>query len=279
MPPRNSRSSRSGRLGGQTERLDLQLQAQHVGPGLFLGRSVAQQIGRMQRRDGLDLMAANGHPGPLAAHLDDAACGLKDGLHGGSAQSHHQLGCNQFDLSVQKGQAKRHFLGRRGAIAGWTPRHGIGDIDLGAIKPDRCQHTVKQLSRLADKGFALPVLFGPRRFADQHDVGNRIAIGKHQLGRPQFQPAPVIVFQQRLQLVQGLGRCRQTACFAGISANSGGLDGTLRWCGARHCSGGRCSRRTGRWSLCKAVDRLFAHGDIHASGAIPIQHGEHFVVI
>jgi len=172
-------------------------------------------------------MVANGEAGPLAAHLDDARGGVEYCLHGRSAKRHDDPGRNQFDLPVQEGQAQGHFLRRRCAIARRPPWHRIGDIDLGSIQPDRRQHTVQQLSRFANKWLALTILFSPRRFADQHDVGVRIAIGKHELRGPQFEPAAIITAQNGLKLTKCLGRCRQTAGFGRIPAKDRRLGRTL----------------------------------------------------
>ena len=60
-------------------------------------------------------------------------------------------------------------------------RHGnhVGDVGLAAVEPDRGDHPVEQLAGTSDKRQALDVLVAAGRFADEHDAGLRITVGKH----------------------------------------------------------------------------------------------------
>ena len=83
---------------------------------------------------------------PLSAHPGDADRLVQNSaLRRHVAQRHEQLGRHQLDLADQERQAERHFVRRRRAVARRPPRHGIGDVDLGAVEPDGGEHAVEQL--------------------------------------------------------------------------------------------------------------------------------------
>jgi hypothetical protein len=94
-------------------------------------------------------------------------------------------GCTQLDLADQERLALRQFVGLGVAVAGGrhfsvlamkTWRAGAR---LAARQPERAQHVVEQLPRLADEGLALAVLLLAGRFADDHPVGLRVGRPEH----------------------------------------------------------------------------------------------------
>ncbi len=67
------------------------------------------------------------------------------------------------------------------------------------IEPDRAQHEIEQLARRADERLALPILLGPRRLADDHQVGLPVADAEHRLGAGLAQRAAAAVANFGLQ--------------------------------------------------------------------------------
>ena len=82
----------------------------------------------------------------------------------------------------------------------------------------------------------------------------------------------IVAAQDRLQLVERPSRGSQPPGFGRITAQGRDLRG------GRHNGRGGHGRPQG-WSLGEPVHRLFAHGDVHARGPIPVEQAKHFVVI
>ena len=139
---------------------------------------------------------------------------------------------------------------RRRAVAGRAPRHDIGDIDLGAVEPDRGQHLVQQLTGAADERDALPILVGPWRLADEHDFGARLAGAEDELGRGRleaatFEPQQMIAqFGERPRRGGGLPRLLLHGFGGGDEARAGAAGAAARGVGGRS---GRCLST--RWLL------------------------------
>ena len=57
-----------------------------------------------------------------------------------------------------------------------------GSLGRARDRPIGCEHAVEKLAGAADEGLALKVLIAARRFADEHDMGLRIAVGEAQIG-------------------------------------------------------------------------------------------------
>ncbi len=117
---------------------------------------------------------------------------LEQGLRRGGAEQDEKIGRDQFDLAADEGQAQRQLLRRRRAIAGRTPGHDIGDIDVCAVEADGGQHLVEQLPGAVRRKACR---CGPRRRPGPSPtimiarIGR--AIGENQLGRGVFQGAAV----------------------------------------------------------------------------------------
>jgi len=75
------------------------------------------------------------------------------------------------------------------SITGRPALEHVRDVHLITVEADPAEEFVEQLACLADEGLALLVLVEPRRLADEHQVGARIADAEDDL-RPAFgQPA------------------------------------------------------------------------------------------
>ena len=160
---------------------------------------------RMEGRQHADHARAGVIVEPAPARAHDAFASAEQGLGRGIAERHQHVRIDQLDLALDEGQADLRFLRRWCAVAGWAPGNHIGDIGFGAIEPDRADHAVQQLAGTSDEGQALDVLVAPRCFADEHDAGFRIAVGKHQPRRGCFQRAAVEALHQLAQI--GERRC------------------------------------------------------------------------
>ena len=91
------------------------------------------------------------------------------------------------------------------------------------------------MPRNADEGFADAILVGPRRLADQHHLGSRIAIGEDQIGRVLAQRMDAVErLQGRAQILKGRSGPRRLAgrvgekLFRWVAALGGG-DGSRCW--------------------------------------------------
>ena len=172
----------------------------------------AQQIGRVERRDGADGSGAGIVVEPLAAGLHDALAGRQQRLRRGIAERHQHVRIDEFDLPLDERQADLRLLRRRRAVAGRPPRNHVGDIGLAAVEPDRRDHPVQQFAGTSDERQSLDILVASRRFADEHDARLRIAVGKHQPRRGVFQRAAVEILQQRAQRLQRGRGSRRFPC-------------------------------------------------------------------
>ncbi len=148
---------------------------------------------------------------PFAAGLHDAVAGRQQRLRRGIAERHQHVRIHEFDLPLDERQADLRLLRRRRAVAGRPPGNHVGDVGLAAVEADRGDHAVEQFAGTSDERQPLDVLVAPRRFADEHDAGLRIAVGKHQPRRGVLQRAAVEFFQERAQFFQRRRRSRRLA--------------------------------------------------------------------
>src|SRR5215467_12285773 len=72
----------------------------------------AQQIGRMERRNGADFARAGMIVAPAAARSADAVRDAEQGGTGGAAEAHQDVRIGKFDLSLDEWQANLTFLRR-----------------------------------------------------------------------------------------------------------------------------------------------------------------------
>ena len=114
-------------------------------------------------------------------------------------------------MAVNERLEHRLFIKAGFAIARRAPRQDIGDVSPGAIEIDRSHHFVEQLSCPTHKGQPLQILITTRRFADEHDIGVRVAITKDQIFGREFEAATVKICECLLQFSQSggaFGPCR-----------------------------------------------------------------------
>ena len=123
-------------------------------------------------------------------------------LHRRSAEADQNVRIGELDLAADEGQADRGLLRRRRAVAGRPPRHHVGDVDLGAIEPDRLDHAVEQFAGAADERAAGNIFLMAGRLADEHHAAFRIAVGENQLRRGVAQRAAFEAFEELAQIVE-----------------------------------------------------------------------------
>ena len=93
----------------------------------------------------------------------------------------HNLRLNDFDLPHQKGRAGFALVAFRRAIARRTALNDVRDVDLFAAQAHGLDHVVEQLPGAAHERLALLIFVRARRFADEHQVGLRIADSENNL--------------------------------------------------------------------------------------------------
>ena len=117
---------------------------------------------------------------PAAAQPGDP-CGLFEKALGGDAADADEY------AGGDEGAMCRSTKGRHRAISsvdgerfpGGAPEQHVGDARRVPVASDRREHEVEQASRRADEGQPATVLLRPWRFADEHQVGVRGAVGEY----------------------------------------------------------------------------------------------------
>ena len=94
------------------------------------------------------------------------------------------LGLIGSDLPHQKWRAGLAFVALRRAVPRRPALDDVRDVDFFAPQAHGFDHVVEQLSGAADERFALLVFVGARRFADEHQLGMRIAHAEDNLLAP-----------------------------------------------------------------------------------------------
>ncbi len=156
-------------------------------------------------------------PSPARPH--NAFAQTQNLLRRDSAESEENLRAGERRMPLQKRTALRLLLLRRGAVAGRTPRHDIGDIDiLAARQADSGEHLIQEPSAAPDKGKPLRVFFRARTLADQHDPRFRHAVREDQIARRIFQAAALIGFQRDPQRLKILRRGGEAFGFVNLRA-------------------------------------------------------------
>ena len=118
----------------------------------------------------------------VPAHLGDPDRAAGQQLGREVAERADDLRLDQPHLLEQVGLAGLDLQRLRVAVAGRARLQHVGDEDLLAREPDLFQQLVQQLAGAADEGQALAVLFGPRRLADEHQLGIGVAGPEDRLG-------------------------------------------------------------------------------------------------
>ncbi len=156
----------------------------------------------MKRRQGADPPDAGVVFAPPAAELQNALRRVKQFARRGAAEEHQEIGVGQFDLALDERPADGGLLRRRASVSRRTPRHDVGDVDVGAAEADRGEHPVEQLPGPPDEGQPLDILVPPGPFADKHDPTFRVAVGEDKLRRGEAEVAPLEAIEGGAQLVE-----------------------------------------------------------------------------
>ena len=119
------------------------------------------------------------------------------------AQSGDDLGLDELDLAKQMALAGLDLVGHGIAVARRAAFQDIGHEDQVPTEPDPGEELVEELPRLADERKALLVLVEARCFADEHQVGVRVAVSEDDL-RPAFR-------ETAARAAGDLGRVRRLA--------------------------------------------------------------------
>ena len=157
----------------------------------LLHRRRAQRRRRVQERQQEDGAAAELVHLRRAAHLGDPGRVAAEQLGGEVAERADDPRLDQPHLLEQVGPAGLDLQRLRVAVAGRAGLQHVGDEDLLAREPDLFQQLVQQLPGAADEGQPLAVLFGPRRLADEHQLGVGVAGPEDRLGAGLVQGALV----------------------------------------------------------------------------------------
>ncbi len=244
--PGSGGESGHGRSGGLAEeaaltggdgQTDLFHDGEHVFPDASFveGRLGAEEVGGMER----------GHEGnaveiePFPADLGDEAGGMAEQtLDGGGAEGDEYRRSDDIDLSLEVGQAGCHFSVGGFPIAGdlaWgigTAFEDVGDVDLIPTEFHGGEDAGEEFPGGTDEGFAEVILVGAGGFADEQDLGLRIAGSEHD------------VFPGGGQCgASGAGECAGLEGGEGSDAlvRSEGWSGEQGWVWRRRQGGGFCA--------------------------------------
>jgi hypothetical protein len=151
----------------------------HIFPdpsSIFL-RIIAQQIGGVIGRHEL-------YRGPAdariilvepASQLAYRLRGVQQRPGGVSAQSNDNLGLDDFNLPLEKGQAAYNLFGAGVAIVRRAALQDVADEDIASPEPTGSDDFVQELTRPADKRTSLCVFIGAGSLSDEHNARVGIA--------------------------------------------------------------------------------------------------------
>src|SRR5215469_5156556 len=114
-------------------------------------------------------------------------------LCGRGTERHDGLRLDGADLPHEKRDAGVAFVFFRGAILRGPAFHDIRYVHVFAAQAHGCNHIVQQLTGAADERQPLRVFIGTRAFADEHQLGLRIARTKDEIGAALMQAAKAAV--------------------------------------------------------------------------------------
>ena len=100
------------------------------------------------------------------------------------AQRGNDLRLDQLDLPEEVGLTRLDLVWHRIAIPRRAAFQDIGHKDHVPFQPDAAEKLVEQLPGLPDEREALLVLVEARCFADEHQVGVRVAVSEDDLRPP-----------------------------------------------------------------------------------------------
>jgi len=115
------------------------------------------------------------HVVPAAAKSTQCFVAVEQVLGRHAPQSDEHPRAYQIDLAVEVPSTLSGFVRRRVAIVGRPALDDISDVDILPVETDRLDDLRQELARPSDKRQTLPILFGSRPFADEHQLGLGIA--------------------------------------------------------------------------------------------------------
>lgn len=125
----------------------------------------------------------------LTAHFANRCIRIEQVLRCDASDRKNQFRPDQCNLAFQKRPAQVCFIRFRITVPGRTAFQDIGNVNLFALKPDRCQHRIQQLPGTPHKWFTLAIFIRAWSLADYHPVGIACADAKHRLRATSTQTA------------------------------------------------------------------------------------------
>ena len=125
---------------------------------------------------------------PASARFAHRGCRSKQALQRRRAESYHHTGLDEFDLLLEPGQTRAHFLGRRFTVAGGAEGHvrtaleDVCNIDILALETHRLDDLGEKLASTTHKRFAQGILVCPRSLPHKQELGVGIANAEDDLG-------------------------------------------------------------------------------------------------
>jgi len=124
-----------------------------------------------------------------ASELAYRLCCVEQCPCGVGAEGDDDVGVNDFDLSLEVGQAAYYFIGFWVTVVGWSAFQNVAYPDVAALEAAGGDDFVEELSCPADKGSALCVFVCTRAFSDEHNSGVRGAFAGHGVGTQRAETA------------------------------------------------------------------------------------------
>src|SRR6202050_5853369 len=140
-------------------------------PDFALCRRIAQQVGRVVRRDQLGTVVIE----PFAAEARDALRGLKHRLGRAAAEGTDYFRRDDAKLAEKIRRAGGDFVFFREAIFGRAAFDDVADVAVGALPAHGFDNRRQKLSGAAHERLALFVFVAAGAFADENQRGFRIA--------------------------------------------------------------------------------------------------------
>ena len=119
---------------------------------------------------------------PFAAEARNSLRGLQQRLRRASTEGADHFGTDHVELAHQERRARGDFVLFRQAIFGRAAFHHVADVDISALESHGFDHLREQFAGAADEWLALNIFIVARAFADEDEIGFRIAHTEHELG-------------------------------------------------------------------------------------------------
>src|SRR5690606_22754220 len=96
---------------------------------------------------------SGGHPVnfPVATQAKDAFRRAGECLARRTAKCNQNFRRSKLDLSLNEWPTEFRLKWRRRAVARWTPRDRVGDINAFSLQPDGFDHAIEKLAGFSDK--------------------------------------------------------------------------------------------------------------------------------